>query len=88
MTLQRAKYVQRDLPQPQEESECACERTWWPDGDFGFFAGIALIILAMPWGCENSETKSRAALLDSCRKAMETKATVPEMCGVAMGKNR
>lgn len=89
MTLARAKYVQRDLPQQEVADTCACaSRLWWPTGDFGFMAGIALIVLATAWGCENTETRARAALLDSCRKAMDAKAPVPDVCTAAMGKSR
>lgn len=53
--------------------------------DFWFFAGIALVILATGYGCDQRlevDRVARARFIDACTDRMIGGAIVPPACGV------
>lgn len=69
-----------DVTKPAEQP-VKIKHYYWPAGDFGSCLGIALIIIAAGYaGCEDSQLRARGRLIETCRKAMEAKQPIPEMC--------
>lgn len=93
MTLERAREVHRDLRQPTQQEECECEKTSWAahifGGDFGFFLGIALVVLAFGYGCESRVDRERASLIEDCGRLVRSEKPTPDVCKAALeGKSQ